>query len=502
MVRCEIPISEGVVSFFGEIPRFLRFVVGEGFPPPLSSYNDGHLTSLRDVLLHRIQVEPLNLFATSIFFLAILHTFLAPMFLRIARRLEERKHLVWLEKNALGHEDKEEPVSFIAVTLHYLGEIEAVFGVWAVPLIGVVTLCKGWPQAEYFLEETVHFSEAVFVVVVMAIAGTQPILFLAEKILAFVAQRVGGSPIAWWLTIIIVGPLLGSFITEPAAMTICAILLGQHFFRYQPSVPLAYGTVALLFSNISVGGVLTHFAAPPVIMVSTIWRWNTPFMFFTFGWRALCSIVVASLGYLFLFRKELREVRQRASEIEAEVGVVHERPVSSFVILGNISFLTWTVTHAHSPRLVIIGFLFFLAFVDATRHFQRSVSLRAPLLVGFFLAGLVIHGEFQAWWIEPLITRSREATLFASSVALSAFNDNASITYLASLVPQFSDELKYMIVAGALAGGGLTIIANAPNPAGNAILSRFFDGGISPLKLIFAALLPLLVNVLFFFVLG
>jgi hypothetical protein len=148
--------------------------------------------------------------------------------------------------------------------------------------------------------------------------------------------------------------------------------------------------------------------------------------------------------------------------------------------------------------LVIIGFLFFLAFVDATRHFQRSVSLRPALLVGFFLAGLVIHGSFQAWWIEPVFSRFGETTLFASSVVLSAFNDNASITYLASLVPDFSDGFKYSVVSGALAGGGLTIIANAPNPAGNTLLARFFEGGISPLKLLIAALLPLLINVLIF----
>lgn len=477
----------------------LRFSVAGGVPLPVSSYHDQHLDSLVDVLAFRIETEPLNLLATIIFILAIIHTFLAPMFLRIARRMEERKHLQWLESASAADPDKEEPASFRAVTLHYLGEIEAVFGVWAVPLIMMVTLTKGWSEAMYFLEKTVHFSEAVFVVVVMAIAATQPILYLAERILAFLARRAGGSPAAWWLTILTCGPILGSFITEPAAMTICAILLGQHFFRYHPSPRLAYATVALLFCNISVGGVLTHFAAPPVIMVSSAWGWDTRFMFLTFGWKALCAVGCASVAYFLLFRREFGELRARALELHEETGPMHERPVSPFVITGNIAFLFWTVTHSHSPRLVIIGFLFFLAFVDATRHFQRSVSLRAPLLVGFFLAGLVIHGEFQAWWIEPLITRLGPTTLFASSVALSAFNDNASITYLASLVPSFSPELKYMVVAGALAGGGLTIIANAPNPAGNAILSRFFDGGISPLKLLCAALLPLVINVVLFY---
>jgi hypothetical protein len=466
-------------------------------PLPVSVYDDSHLTSLIEVLRHRVQVEPLNLFATAIFFLAIMHTFLAPMLLRMARTIEESRHLRWLEnRDPASH--KEEPASFMAVSLHYLGEIEAVFGIWAIPLMLTVAAMKSPAEATYFLEKTVHFNEAVFVVVVMAIASTQPVLYLAERVLSLVAAALGGSPAAWWFTLVSIGPVLGSLITEPAAMTICAILLAQHFFRYRPSAKLSYATCALLFSNVSMGGVLTHFAAPPVIMVSSVWGWDTRFMFLTFGWRALCAVIVSAFLYFIMFRKEFRLLAQQSEAIDQRVGHTHERPVSPFVILGNMAFLAWTVAHAESSRLVIMGFLFFLAFVDATRHFQRSVSLRAPLLVGFFLAGLVIHGEFQAWWIEPLLTRLDQVTLFVSSIALSAFNDNASITYLASLVPHFSDELKYMVVAGALAGGGLTIIANAPNPAGNALLSRFFDGGVSPVKLLVAAVVPLVVNILFF----
>jgi hypothetical protein len=467
------------------------------FPLPVQAYDDAHLNSLSQVLLHRIHVEPLNLVATLIFFFAICHTFFAPMFLRWARRLEERKHLQWLERSA-ADSDEGEPASSLAIVLHYLGEIEAVFGVWAVPLVVVIALSKGWDVAEGFLERGVHFNEAVFVVVVMAIAATQPVLYLAESILAQVARCGGGTPFAWWCTLLTVGPILGSFITEPAAMTICAILLAQHFFRYRPSAALSYATVAILFSNVSLGGVLTNFAAPPVIIVSREWEWSTQVVWTTFGLKALCGVLTSTLAYQWLFRRELRAMCVAAQAKEERSGPVHERAVPFFVVLGNLVFLTWTVAHAESARLVIIGFLFFLAFVDATRHFQRSVSLRPALLVGFFLSGLVIHGSFQAWWIEPLLSRFGETTLFMSSVVLSGFNDNASITYLASLVPDFSDGSKYAVVAGALAGGGLTIIANAPNPAGNTLLSRFFEGGISPLKLLIAAFLPLLINILIF----
>ncbi len=491
--------GEYILGWFSVAARASLTAIAEtALPLPVSAYEDSHLTSLIEVLRHRVQVEPLNLLATVIFFLAIIHTFFAPMLLRWARRVEESKHLRWLaERDPASLKDQ--PASFLAVTLHYLGEIEAVFGIWAIPLMVSVASIKSRAEATYFLEKTVHFNEAVFVVVVMAIASTQPVLYLAERVLSLVAAALGGSPVAWWFTLVSIGPVLGSLITEPAAMTICAILLAQHFFRYRPSPKLSYATCALLFSNVSIGGVLTRFAAPPVIMVSSVWSWDARFMFFTFGWRALCAVTVSTFLYFILFRKEFRSLAEQSEIVDQRVGHTHERPVSLSVILGNVLFLAWTVAYAESPRLVIIGFLFFLAFVDATRHFQRSVSLRAPLLVGFFLAGLVIHGEFQAWWIEPLLTRLDQMTLFVSSIALSAFNDNASITYLASLVPHFSDEFKYTVVAGALAGGGLTIIANAPNPAGNALLSRFFDGGVSPLKLLVAAVLPLAINILFFF---
>jgi Na+/H+ antiporter NhaD/arsenite permease-like protein len=113
------------------------------------------------------------------------------------------------------------------------------------------------------------------------------------------------------------------------------------------------------------------------------------------------------------------------------------------------------------------------------------------MLVGFFLAALVIHGGCQQWWIAPVIGGLARWPLMIGSTALTALNDNAAITYLASLVPGLSDPLKYAVVAGAVTGGGLTVIANAPNPAGQSLLQKYFgDAGISPLGLFLAALAP------------
>jgi hypothetical protein len=260
---------------------------------------------------------------------------------------------------------------------------------------------------------------------------------------------------------------------------------------------LAYASVGLLFTNISVGGVLTHFAAPPVVIVASAWNWDTPFMFATFGWKALGAVSFSTFAYLYLFRREFQAIAKRVSPFEASHPVL-EKPVPLGVVVVNLLFMTWTVLNSQSPQLIIGGFLFFLAFVDATRHFQRAVSLRMPLLVGFFLAGLVVHGTFQVWWIEPLLNRLGEGSLLLSSVFLSAFNDNAAITYLASLVPHFSEELRYLVLSGAVAAGGLTVLANAPNPAGNALLARYFEGGISQALLFLAAIFPLAVNLMFF----
>jgi Na+/H+ antiporter NhaD/arsenite permease-like protein len=148
----------------------------------------------------------------------------------------------------------------------------------------------------------------------------------------------------------------------------------------------------------------------------------------------------------------------------------------------------WSVLSAHYPALLIGGFLFFLAFYEVTQEYQTEIQLRSPLLVGFFLAGLVIHGGLQKWWIGPLLSHLTEVPLLLGSAALTAFNDNAAITYMGTLVPGFADSMKYALVAGAVAGGGLTVIANAPNPAGQTILARFFPAGIVPLGLFLGAL--------------
>ena len=140
-------------------------------------------------------------------------------------------------------------------------------------------------------------------------------------------------------------------------------------------------------------------------------------------------------------------------------------------------FMAWTVfTCPLSGALSSAASCSSSASRGPRRAYQSRIELKAPLLVGFFLAGLVIHGGLQGWWIAPVLASLSETPLFLGATVLTAFNDNALITYLATLVPNLGEGLKIAVVEGAVTGGGLTVIANAPNPAGQALLGRFFGG--------------------------
>lgn len=451
-------------------------------------YADQNIVGIWNIIKYRITLEPFNLIATIIFLLSIIHTFLASKISNLAKYYDKNK----------------KKVSYKAEVLHILGEVEIIFAIWLLPLMIAITYFFGWKQVSLYLNR-VDYTEAIFVIVIMAIAATKPIIDLAKVSLKQIARLGKCTPAAWWFSILTIGPLLGSFITEPAAMTISAMLLAQQFYDLKPSSKIAYATLGLLFVNVSVGGTLTHFAAPPILMVAKVWNWNMEFMLINFGWKVIIAILISNILYFSFFRKDFAQMKKKAAQSAMKTQSLKNVELSQQAVplpitILHIGFLTWTVLNLHSIPLVVGGFMFLLACMQVTMHHQYQFGIRAPLLVGLFLAGLVTHGTLQQWWIEPILGQLTEIPLFIGATILTAFNDNAAITFLASLVPEFANNvvLEKAVVYGAVAGGGLTVIANAPNPAGQSILSKFFPEGVSPKNLFLAALIPTIIVSLIF----
>jgi len=290
---------------------------------------------------------------------------------------------------------------------------------------------------------------------------------------------------ALYIVTLIVGPILGSFITEPAAMTVTALLLKENFFDHSMSTRFRYATLGLLFVSISIGGTLTHFAAPPVLMVAAAWKWDTPFMLQVFGWRSSAVIVISTICTAVFFRKELTAATASNQRLDDST----TKKPKLWLAASHLIFIALTIFHSHHVAFFIPIFLFFLGWCAVTKEYQDELRIRESLLVAFFLGGLVTLGQLQDWWLKPLLANLGSTPLFWGSLTLTAVADNAALTYLGTLVPNLTDEAKYALVAGAVAGGGLTVIANAPNPAGYGLLRETFgEGGINPLALLVGAL--------------
>ncbi len=411
----------------------------------------------------------MQLVGAAIFGIALVHTF-------------STKFFEWLAHRRPGH----------AGLWHLLGEVEVVFGFWAMVLMLSMMVILGTQEAATYLDSR-NFTEPMFVFAIVVIAGSRAVLTLTKKCVRLIAGYVplpGGM--AFYFVALSFIPLLGSLITEPAAMTLAAMMLRDRIFAQGVSNKLKYATLGVLFVNISIGGTLTSFAAPPVLMVAAKWNWDSWFMLTHIGWKAAIAVFINALVTTLVFKKGLSRLPRAPASDDAKV--------PGWVFGVHVVFLAGVVTLAHHPAGFMGLFLFFIGFAQAYPKFQDDrLLLREGLLVAFFLAGLVVLGGQQQWWLAPLLTGMDSSTVYAGATALTAITDNAALTYLGSLVDGLSDEFKYALVTGAVTGGGLTVIANAPNPAGFAILrGNFEDEAIHPLGLLIAATPPTITAILAF----
>lgn len=414
--------------------------------------------------------ESIEYVATALFALALLHTFLVS-------RVEHLSHVY------PSH----------AGLLHLFGEVEVVFGLWAAVLVLAITAIDSSQSAITYLESR-NYDEPLLVFVLMVIAASRPIIEAAGAINDHIARVLPLNPVtARFLVVMSIMPLLGSFITEPAAMTVAALLLREQFLRHDLPIWFKYAVIATLFVNISIGGSLTPFAAPPVLMVAAKWNWDITFMMSQIGWRAIIAVTFNAIVLTWIGQRWLSVL---PVDIKVANQKVRSQSVPLSVTLIHIAFLATAVIFHHYPVVFMGLFLFFLGYTAAYPRYQTRLMLREALLVAFFLAGLVVLGGLQAWWLQDLLTGLTPSVLFFSATALTAITDNAAITYLGSLVEGTDAAFRYALVTGALAGGGLTVIANAPNPAGYSLLKDCFpEKTIAASQLFLWALAPTLVAI-------
>lgn len=415
----------------------------------------------------------MEIVATVLFATAIIHTFSVPVFARLANKGGPHAGL-W----------------------HMLSEVEAVFGVWAFILMVFITVFIGVDKAIEYMDSR-NFTEPAFVFAIMVVAASRPILEMVSKLVKLIAAILPlRNEYAMFFVTMSVVPLFGSLITEPAAMTLAALLLRDQYFKRSGRAGFKYLTLGVLFVNISIGGVLTSYAAPPVLMVAQTFNWDTAFMASTFGWRAAVAVIINAALLTFISRAALAEAPESIpQETQTKKGL--DVPVT--VMMIHLVFLIGIVLSAHHTAIFLGMLMMFVGYATAYNKYQNPLMIREGLMVGFFLAGLVVLGGLQKWWLQDLLGGMSPMALFVGSTALTAITDNAALTYLGSLVEGTSDVWRYMLVAGAVTGGGLTVIANAPNPAGFSILKGTFpDGAISPLRLLLSAAVPTLIAAVMF----
>ncbi len=419
----------------------------------------------------------LELLGTIFFGLAVLHTFLVGKILHYSHKFP--KH------------------SFRSEALHLLGEIEAVFAIWAALFMTCFIAIDGWDAAISY-QTSLNFVEPFFIFAIMVLCSTRPVLSAGRQGIMYVSyglQKVFKTPpvLTDLFVVLTLGPLSGSFITEPAAMTVTAFMLNS--MLQKESSKLIYSLIAVLFVNVSIGGALTSFAAPPILMVAQKWNWDFTYIITHFGWKSAIAVFINAIGLVLIFGKDFSKNCITLQTVETRLAG-SQAPIPPSVILVHLVFLAGIVATGHYQNAFLGIFLLFLGVATVTQRFQDSLRLKESLLVAMFLGGIIQFGAFQKWWLAPLLGSLDDVALFFGAVGLTGITDNAALTYLGSQVEGLTDASKYAMVAGAIAGGGLTIIANAPNAAGYSILSHKFPGGIKPINLLIAAIIPTAVAII------
>lgn len=430
-----------------------------------------------------------ELFTFVIFICAVIHTFLTPSFYSLYHQYD---------RMALRNTKKSNHYRSLSEIFYLLSEVELVFGFWILPLaLGLFFISDLDFLVSYL--QTRDYTYALYMTVVVAFVSTKPIVHISEKILEAFSKLGGNHPRSWWWTILTLGPVFDIFLKEPGAMTISSILLAKTVFPFIKNTRFQYATLALLFINISLGGLFLPQFSRSLFLIARQENWEIAYTFFRFSWKAFLIIVLNNGFYYVFFRKYLPTETKPIQEI-LEKEKKGEPPF--WIILIHLVFLGLIVVSSEYPPIFLGMFFLFLGVHRATFSYQGKeqgpLFLKPAILVGFFFASLLIHGEFQKWWAVQLLENVDFKMGYVTSIFLSSLIDNAVVLYFLDQFKPISEEVLYAFVTGSLSSGALTLMANGPNLIGYSNLREFFNGKVSLIALFFAALpLTILASLIF-----
>lgn len=422
--------------------------------------------------------------ASALFFCAIIHIFLTPWLGRLHRLYQHKKMMFpgrWKQYLLLSE------------CFGFLNKIELVFIVWAVPLFVIFVCCEGYRVAMAYFNSR-NYVSSLFIMIMLIFLESRPIECLSERIFSNIAKLGYQSPKCWWWTIMLFAPLSTFFLKETGAMIIGATLLAKHFYRFYPSSRFGYATLGLLFSNISIGGLLTAFSSRALFIILPSVKWGNEIVIKHFCWKAVLSMLISTTIYYFVFKKEFhsfpRSVVNKA---------VVEDDIPYWVILVHIVLVGLLISTNTIPLFMMAILIFYLGFQRFTIFYQHSINISKTCCVGLFYAGLVIFGELQEWWVLELMHRMSDFGYMLTSYGLSIFLDNALVNYLVHNLPVATDCYLYLVITGCMSAGGLTIISNMPNIVGYLIIKPAFQvPSFSMWRLFISAAVPSVLALLVF----
>ncbi|AAP05554.1 putative Na+/H+ antiporter [Chlamydia caviae] len=422
--------------------------------------------------------------AALLFFFSILHTFLTPwLFGRC--QLYQHKKMVFPERW--------KKYLWLSEFYRLISRVELVFVLWAAPLFLWFLYSEGYRVTmSYFNSRNYVFS--LFIVIMLILLESRPIVYFSECIFSNIAKIGRQSPRCWWWTLMIAAPLSGALLKETGAMIIAATLLVRNFYKFSPSPRFAYATMGLLFSNISIGGLTSALSSRALFIILPSVKWNNSFILKYFCWKSIIAILLSTTIYYLIFRKEFNNF----PKVVINPSMMNER-VPKWIIFVHIILVGSVILARSVPLLMAAIFLFYLGFQKFTIFYQHSINISKVCFVGLFYAGLVIFGELQEWWVLELMHRMSDFGYIITSYTLSIFLDNALVNYLVHNLPVATDCFLYLVIAGCMSAGGLTIVSNMPNIVGYLILRPSFPSSSLSLGWLFLfALGPSIISLMTF----